>query len=50
MLCSSQAPGRLLARAEQDFLADMHQLHIAPGGGYNEKYFTFPIALQAPAH
>lgn len=50
MLCSSQAPGRFLARAEQDFLADMHQLRIALRGEYSEKYFTFPIAPQAPAH
>lgn len=28
MLCSSQALRKLLERAEQDFLADMHQLHI----------------------
>lgn len=32
MLCSFQALRKLLERAEQDFLADMHQLHIALGG------------------
>lgn len=36
--------------AEQDFLADVHQLHITLGGGYKEKHLTFPIAPQAPAH
>lgn len=47
MLCSSQALRKLLERAEQDFLADMHQLHIALGGGYIERDFTFPIATQS---
>jgi len=27
----------------------MHQLHTALGGGYNEKYFSSPIAPRAPA-
>lgn len=43
MHCSSQALRKLLERAEHDFLADMHQLHMILDGerGYIEKYFTF---------
>lgn len=42
MLCSSQAPGRLLARAEQDFLADMHQLHTGLGVDTMRRTSVFP--------
>lgn len=51
MHCSSQALRKLLERAEQDFLADMHQLHMILGGpGILRSTSPFSIAIQTPAH